>query len=169
MKTQDQDEIRAFHLSALHAVTGYNYLTRKWLPREGPLFYALIQALRAHCYYNPETGETRTTCFPSLATLASECGVSRRTVCRLLQRDREGKFIHPTIGRFIRVVPRRRYDAQGERQVQTSNLYMVALDDPPIPEDDALVAEKEAELSECQNGTLNSVSNCHRKSFLLRF
>lgn len=168
MKTNDQDELRAFHLSAVHAVTGYDYLTRKWQPREGPLFVALIRALRSHCYYNRETGEVRTSCFPSLATIAQECGVSRRTVCRLLQRDSEGRFINRSLERFIRVIPRRRYDAEGHRQVQTSNLYMVAMDDPPIPEDDALVAEKERELaeamkrsSECQSGTPNAETERH--------
>jgi hypothetical protein len=171
MKTQEQDELRAFHLSALHAVTGYDYLTRKWQPREGPLFVALIRALRSHCYYNRETGEVRTSCFPSLQTIADECGVSRRTVCRLLQRDKDGVFINRSLERFIRVIPRKRYDAKGQRQVQTSNLYMVCMDDPCTPEDDYLVELKERELeeamrhtSECQSGTLKGVSDCHPQS-----
>lgn len=172
---KEQDELRAFHHSALHAVTGYNYLTRKWLPCEGPTFYAFIQTLRSHCYFNRETGETRTTCFPSLATIAQECGVSRRTICRLIQRDQDGRFVNRSLERFIKVIPRRRYDAEGHRQVQTSNLYLIAMDDPPIPEDDALVAQKEAELqameqikekrrSECQSDTLKAEPDCHSQS-----
>ncbi len=68
-----------------------------------------------------------------------------------MQRNEEGKFIHPKYGealnRFVRVQPRRRYDAQGQRQVQTSNLYLVRMDTPVVPEDDALVWEKAKELA----------------------
>ena len=169
------DQIQGFHYSALHAVTGYDYLTRKWLPREGPVFYAFIKVLRGHCFYNPDTGEMRTNCFPELATIAKECGVSRSTICRLIKRDTAGRFVNKSLERFIVIEKRWRkmkHQDDQERTVQTSNLYYVALDDPPIPEDDALVAEKEAELlaiaalrsTECQNDTQGGVSNWHSKS-----
>ncbi len=154
-----QESLRGFHYSALHAITGYNYLTRKWLPILGPNAYALINVLRSHCFFNPETGEVRDSCFPELETIAREMGVSRSKVCRLLKRDAEGYFIRYDkktkawvrweLNRFILVEHRwremRRQDDQ-KRVVQTSNRYYVALDDPPTPEDEAKVIEKQQEL-----------------------
>jgi hypothetical protein len=134
----EQDQIRGFYSSALRAVTGYNYLTRKWLPLKGPSFYALVNVLRSHCYFDPRTGEQRDTCFPEAETLARECGLSRRTIFYLLK--------DPEMGRFVKRIHRRRYSPEHEREVQTSNLYLVSLDDPTVPADDHLVAEKEAEL-----------------------
>lgn len=186
----ESGELRGFYYDPRRAVIGPNYLLLRWLPREGPLFVAFIGRLRLHCYANPKTGEVRNQCFPSLATLAQECGVGRRTICRLLARDQQGHFVNRSLERFLKVIPRRRYDAQLEREVQTSNLYLVAMDDPPVPEDDHLVAEKEAELaallalsqtpegeacvarddkvseegSECQNDTLNAVPKWHPQS-----
>ena len=143
----ESDEIRPFFYNALRAVTGYNYLIRSWLPREGPLFVAFIQVMRDQCYYNAQTGEVRNTCFPEVATLAGKCGVSRATIFRLLARDDEGRFINPSLGRFLKIIRRRRYDPELQREVQTSNLYLVAMDDPVVPEDDELLAEKEAEIA----------------------
>lgn len=154
-----QESLQGFHYSALHAVTGYNYLTRKWLPLIGPNAYALIQVLRSHCFFNPETGEVRDSCFPELQTIAREMGVSRSKVCRLLKRDSDGFFIRYDrnthtwvrweLNRFILVEHRwremKRPDDQ-KRTVQTSNRYYIALDDPPTPEDEARVAEKQQEL-----------------------
>lgn len=179
---QETDEIRPFFYNALRAVTGSNYLTRRWLPREGPLFVAFILVLRDQCFYNAQTGEIRNTCYPEVGTLAAKCGVSRRTLFRLLERDDEGHFLNESLGRFIKIIKRRRYDLELQREVQTSNLYLVAMDDPTVPEDDDLLAQKEAEFaalqalaaaeadkriqrrSECHFGTQTTVPKWHPES-----
>jgi hypothetical protein len=147
---QVSDQIRGFYYDARHAVLGRDYLRRKWLPREGPLFYALIQVMRSFCYYNPQTGELREQCHPTVPTIAARLGVDPATVHRLIKRDpKTGEFVSKNaeaLKRFIKVQPRWLYNPEVGHKTQRSNLYQVALDDPPIPEDDHLVEEKEAEL-----------------------
>src|SRR5690242_16055923 len=88
------DQIRGFYYDARRAALGHDYLRRKWLPREGPLFYAFIQVMRGHCYYNPQTGEIRESCYPKVETIAKECGVDSATIHRLIQRDKTtGEFL----------------------------------------------------------------------------
>ncbi len=135
----EPDQIRGYYSTALRAVTGHQYLLRKWLPLKGPSFYALVQVLRSYCFADPHTGEQRNTCFPEAETLATRCGLSRRTVFYLLK--------DPDMARFVKRIPRRRYSPEHQRDVQTSNQYLVSLDDPPIPDDDSLVEEKAAELA----------------------
>ncbi len=142
-----QDRIRGFYYDPRRAALGHQYLLRKWLPREGPLFFSFISVLRSFCYADPTTGELREECYPSVETLACRCGVSARTIHRLIERDAEGHFLNRALERFVKILPRHRYDAKLGHGVQTSSLYLVALDDPPVPEDDHLVAEKEAELA----------------------
>lgn len=130
-------------------ITKGDYLRKRWMACYGYRFHALIITLRGFCSYSVKEGEV--SCFPSYETIAKACKVSRRSVCYWMQRNEEGKFIHPKYGealnRFIRVQPRRRYDAKGQCQVQTSNLYLVRMDTPVVPEDDALVWEKAKELA----------------------
>ena len=144
------DQIRGFHYDPRQAALGRDYLRRKWLPREGPLFYAFIQVMRSHCYYNPQTGEIRESCYPKVETIAKECGVDAATIHRLIQRDKTtGEFISKhaeALKRFVKVQPRWLYDPKVGHKTQRSSVYLVALDDPPVPEDDHLVAAKEAEL-----------------------
>ena len=144
------DQMRGFYYDARRAALGHDYLRRKWLPREGPLFYAFIQVMRGHCYYNPHTGEIRESCYPKVETIARECGVDSATIHRLIQRDKTtGEFSSrhaEALKRFIKVQPRWLYDPRVGHKTQRSSVYLVALDDPPVPEDDHLVAAKEAEL-----------------------
>ena len=141
--------VEQFLDDARKLITKGNYLRKRWMACYGDRFYALIEALRAFCSYDLKQGEAP--CFPSYETISKACKVSRRSICYWMQRNDEGKFIHPKYGealnRFIRVQPRWRYDAQGQRQVQTSNLYLVRMDTPVVPEDDALVWEKAKELA----------------------
>lgn len=147
----EYDRIRGFHYDARRAALGRDYLRRKWLPREGPLFYAFIQVMRSHCYYNAQTGEIRESCYPKVETIAKECGVNAATIHRLIQRHKTtGAFISQhaeALKRFMKVQPRWLYDPKVGHKTQRSSVYLVALDDPPVPEDDHLVAEKEAELA----------------------
>src|SRR5215472_816758 len=147
---QVSDQIRGFYDDARRAALGHDYLRRKWLPREGPLFYAFIQVMRGHCYSNPQTGEIRESCYPKVETIAKECGVDPATIHRLIQRDKTtGEFRSKhaqALKRFIKVQPRWLYDPQVGHKTQRSSVYLVALDDPPVPEDEHLVAAKEAEL-----------------------
>ena len=148
---QDADQIRGFYYNAHRAARGRDYLRRKWLPREGPLFYTFIQVMRSHCFYNPQTGELRETCYPTVETIAKECGVDPATIHRFLRRDKTtGAFVSKhaeALSRFLKIQPRWRYDERVGHKVQRSSLYLVALDDPPLPEDEPLVTEKEAELA----------------------
>ena len=145
------DLIRGFHYDPRRAALGHDYLRRKWLPREGPLFYAFIQVMRSHCYYNAQTGEIRESCYPKVETIARECGVNPATIHRLIQRDKKtGEFVSKNaeaLKRFMKVQPRWLYDPNVGHKTQRSSVYLVALDDPPVPEDEHLVAEKEAELA----------------------
>ena len=148
---QVSDQIRGFYYDARRTALGHDYLRRKWLPREGPLFYAFIQVMRGHCYYNAQTGEIRESCYPKVETIAKECGVDPATIHRLIQREKTtGEFISKhaeALKRFIKVQPRWLYDPRAGHKTQRSSVYLVALDDPPVPEDDDLVAEKEGELA----------------------
>jgi hypothetical protein len=145
------DQIRGFYYDVHRAALGKDYLRRKWLPREGPLFYAFIQVMRSFCYYNPQTGELREDCYPSVPTIAARLGVDPATVHRLIQRDkRTGEFISKNaeaLKRFIKVQPRWLYNPQVGHKTQRSSVYLVAMDDPPVPEDDHLVEEKAGELA----------------------
>jgi len=95
----------------------------------GPVLTTLIMDLRDRCYYNPETGERRDYCWPSLDELAGAIGVKdRKTVMRALK--------HPLAELFVRVEARYRYDPQFKKKVRTSNVYHVAMDDPLLPEDE---------------------------------
>jgi hypothetical protein len=148
---QAPDQIRGFHYDARRAALGYDYLRRKWLPREGPLFYAFIQVMRSHCYHNPHTGEVRETCWPKVETIAKECGVDPATIHRLIQRDKTtGEFNSKhaeALRRFIKIQPRWLWNEKTGHKVQRSSIYLVALDDPPVPEEDHLVDQKEDELA----------------------
>ncbi|HLW00042.1 MAG TPA: hypothetical protein VKT82_15340 [Ktedonobacterales bacterium] len=145
------DQIRGFYYDARRAALGHDYLRRKWLPREGPLFYAFIQVMRSFCYFNSETGELREDCWPSVPTIAARLGVDPATVHRLIQRDKTtGEFISThaeALKRFIKVQPRWLYNPQVGHKTQRSSVYLVAMDDPPTPEDDHLVEEKAGELA----------------------
>ncbi len=145
------DQIRGFYYDARRAALGNDYLRRKWLPREGPLFYAFIQVMRSFCYFNPQTGELREECYPSVPTIAARLGVDPATVHRLIQRDKTtGEFISKNaeaLKRFIKVQPRWLYNPEVGHKTQRSSVYLVAMDDPPTPEDDHLVEEKAGELT----------------------
>ena len=139
----EQDEIQGFSYNALR-ILGANYLAKKWLPKKGPYFIALILAMRAYVYFDYETGVQKSKCFPEAATIAERAGMSRTKVFRLLK--------DPDMALFVRRIARRRWDKELQREVVTSNLYMVAMDDPPTPEDRYLVAEEQERIAAIQRG-----------------
>lgn len=145
----DEAVIRQFWDEAKREVVKGDYLRRKWLPRQGHRFYTLIKVLRGYCSYSIKQGEAP--CFPSRATIAQACRISLRTLDYWMARDEQGRFTHhkhgEALNRFVVVQPRRRYDPAGQRQVKTSNLYLVRIDDPVIPEEEALVLEKATALA----------------------
>src|SRR5579875_3452168 len=114
------------------------YFFRRWKPTLGPILTLLIMELRDRCYYNPRTGERRDYCWPSQEELARALGVSVRTIIRTLQ--------SPLARKFIRIQHRYRYDPVLGKKVRTSSAYVVAMDDPLLPEDEPkltrLVAEQ---------------------------
>jgi len=119
----------------LHVETRYFF--RKWKSDLGPVLTLLIMELRDRCYYNPRTGERRDYCWPSQEELARAIGVSVRTVIRALQ--------DPLAGQFIRVQHRYRYDPSMGKKVRTSSAYVVSMDDPLRPEDEAVLTRMVAE------------------------
>jgi hypothetical protein len=123
------------HPLNLHVETRYFF--RKWKPMLGPVLTLLIMELRDRCYYNPRTGERRDYCWPSQDELARAIGVSVRTVIRALQ--------DPLARKFIRVQHRYRYDPVLGKKVRTSSAYVVAMDDPLRPEDEAVLTRMVAE------------------------
>lgn len=123
------------HPTNLHVETRYFF--RKWKPMLGPVLTLLIMELRDRCYYNPRTGERRDYCWPSQEELARAIGVSVRTVIRALQ--------DPLARKFVRVQHRYRYDPTMGKKVRTSSAYVVAMDDPLLPDDDAVLTRMVAE------------------------
>ncbi len=146
------DQLRPFYYSALREVTGDNYLIREWLPRKGPWFVALIQALRQWV----SEQQTRKNPVPfDLNELARRCGVSRATVSRWLARQDRGRgpFVDEDLGRFLKIkhhyqVRKEQAEGGGLRTYvqQTCNEYWVAMDDPTVPEHDHLVRALEHAL-----------------------
>ena len=119
-------------------VVSTQYFWSKWAPRLGPTLTALVICLRRHCYYNRVTQERRDWCFPEQATLAREVGVeTTKTIRAALQ--------HPLILYFVRREARYAYDPVRAKKVRTSDMYYVAMDDPLVPEDEILLAERAAE------------------------
>lgn len=139
----ERAEVRVFHHNALN-VLGPDYLIRKWLPYKGPAFACLIMAMRKHIFYDYTTGEQRTRYFPEAATIAQLAGISRAQVFRLLN--------DPDMELFIKRINRRRYSPEHQKEVQTSNLYLVSMDDPPIPEDVHLVEEEQRRIDAMERG-----------------
>jgi hypothetical protein len=119
-------------------VVSSQYFWSHWAPRLGPTLTVLVICLRRHCYYNRATQERRDWCFPEQATLAREVGVeTTKTIRATLQ--------HPLIAYFVRREARYVYDPARGKKVRTSDLYYVAMDDPLVPEDEALLAVRAAE------------------------
>lgn len=160
------DQVRGFFYDARRALTAGDYLLRKWLPILGPDLFTLIKVLRSMCYFNRETGELRDQCWPTYETLAAKCGVTRATIGRWLKRDTSGQFVWSQKGDdgkhqmvwsplnlFLQVQRRRRYCAKHQHRVQTSNLYLVALDDPLTPEDEEVLQQQETEWAAVQQRT----------------
>jgi hypothetical protein len=154
----DPTLVEQFYAEAKRQIVKGDYLRRKWLPLYGPRFYSLIKALRAHCSYEIKAGEAM--CYPSETTLARACGVSRRTILYWLVRvkageeqkgQKAGDFCHPRHGealqRFLRIMPKTRYDPVGQRSVKTTNRYFIRMDDPAVPEDEPLIWAKARELA----------------------
>jgi hypothetical protein len=138
-------------------VVSSQYFWARWAPRLGPTLTSLIVCLRRHCYYNKITQERRDWCFPEQATLAREIGVeSTKTIRAALQ--------EPLAAYFVRREPRYVYDPKRGKRVRTSDMYFVAMDDPLIPEDEALLTLRATErlLSEGRGSELDLDSRGHR-------
>lgn len=130
---EELEEIQGFTYNAL-AVLGPNYFTRKWLPKKGPYFYAFVQCMRAHVFWDFETHEQKNKVFFEADTIAQMCGMSRATVFRLLN--------DPDMKLFVKRVSWRRWDKVQHKELQTANRYMVAMDDPPVDEADRAKVRK---------------------------
>ena len=114
------------------------YFRKKWMPLLGPSLAWVIIALRQHCYWSRETGEKRDWCLISQVELATEAGISVATLKRLLKQEYAEKFI-------IEVSHRYRYDPKKRKQVRKKSRYRIRMDDPLLPEDEALLREKLAQ------------------------
>src|ERR1051326_6718979 len=118
-----------FYAQAKRQLVTGDYLRRRWQPLYGPRFYALIKAIRGYCSYEIKEGEAM--CYPSEATLARACGVSRCTLIYWFQRSPEGRFARKVkvpaggvrwedwtwsaLNAFLRIVPKRRYRSEERR------------------------------------------------------
>lgn len=113
------------------------YFMKKWVSRLGPTLSLLIIRLRMYCYYNKKTKEKRDWCFPGQETLAKDIGVSYKTIARELKKEIAQNFIKRE-ARYI-------YNQELRKKVRTTDTYYIAMDDPLIPEDEALLKKKVAE------------------------
>jgi DNA-binding XRE family transcriptional regulator len=122
---------------------GTQYFRRKWVPLLGPVLSWIVVNLRQRCYWNRKTGEKREYCTVTQGELASEIGVSARTVRRLLERDEDGRFKQKYLNLFIREVKQcYRHDQRLGKRVRTPTRYWVRLDEPLIPEDEVQLRER---------------------------
>ena len=159
----DAELVKAFYSQAKQLIVKGDYLLKKWQPRCGPRFFTLIKTIRGFCSHKIKDGEEM--CYPSEETLASACGVTRRTIINWLAREqgcnaacgscerckKRGQFCHKRHGealqQFLRIEPQLRYDPKGHRSVKTSHHYFIRMDDPPVPEDVSLIWAKARELA----------------------
>ena len=143
---EDRNDSKRLHLEPCHkeirngivepeeVVVFSQYFLKKWGPRLGPTLTLLIIRLRMYCYYNKRTKEKRDWCFPSQKTLAEDLGVSSKTIERELKRE---------IAReFIKRKPRYVYNQKLNKKIRTTDMYYIAMYDPLIPEDEALLVRK---------------------------
>lgn len=130
-------DLRSKIIKPKSVVVESKYFFRNWKPLLGPVLTLLIMELRDRCYYNPQTGEKRNFCWPSLEELAKSIGTNERTIRRTLK--------HPFASQFIKIEPRYRYDPKLNKKLRTSNVYHIAMDDPLIPKDEGKMAVFAAE------------------------
>ncbi len=136
-----------------------DYLTQRWLPVCGPTFIAFVRVLRDRLYLNRATGELRELWFEDGTDLATAMGVSRASFWRMLKRARESAGA-PVYKQFVVRRTRRRYDATAQATRITSNQYLVAMEDPLTPDDEAWVAARASELlAERQGGASGSAAD----------
>ena len=141
-------EIRNGIVEPEEVVVFSQYFLKRWGPRLGPTLALLVIRLRMYCYYNRRTKEKRNWCFPSQETLAKDLGVSKKTIERELKREIARKF--------IKREPRYVYNEMLSKKVRTTDMYYIAMDDPLIPEDEALLIQrlKEKQLRQKKGGNI---------------
>jgi hypothetical protein len=98
------DESRAFaetaeqcHLrltGAGYAHMELDYLLRSWLPEIGVPHSWLVIALRARCFHDPHTGETRDVITMSRRELEAQLGIPERTFRRMLRDEQTLNLFH---------------------------------------------------------------------------
>jgi hypothetical protein len=118
------------------------YFRRRWVPLLGPTLAWIIIALRQHCYWNQKKEsrksqkhakeDLRDWCLLSQDELAAEVGISTATLKRALQHEYAPLFI-------IEVKHRYRYDSHMRKRVRQPSRYRIRMDDPLVPEDEALL------------------------------
>ena len=125
------------------------YLATRWLPTLKPLGYAIVGALRAHCYYNSKTGELRNEIQVDMKELAASVGVSRTTLWREFKES-------AALSQFVRRQDRYVVKAKGPQR--EGNVYLVCMDDPIHPDDlEKYEALRQAEAQQGQNVPLSKV------------
>jgi hypothetical protein len=103
------------------------YFWMHWVRLLGVGPASLLIRLRMACYYNPETGERRDSCWLGQDTLARDLGVGdRKTIRRWLR--------HLEVFDFVRRTPRMRWSDLHLRPVRTTDRYLVKTWDPPVPD-----------------------------------
>lgn len=124
------------------AVVVTRYFLEKWAPILGPTLTVIVLRLRALAAEHRTAREVLhhhdwQPAFPTQAELAAQVGVSEATIHRELK--------HPAARYFLKRVARYEHDAGLGRRVRAADGYEVAMDDPPVPEDEKEIALRAAE------------------------
>lgn len=133
------------------AVVVTRYFLEQWAPRLGPTLTMLVLRLRAiaaehraarealegRIQGSGGAGAPLRPVFPTQAELAAQIGVSEATIHRELK--------HPLAHYFVKRVGRYEQDPRTGKRVRGSDVYEIAMDDPPTPEDERELAYRAAQ------------------------
>lgn len=139
--TSDAVTISPFYHSSVNEITQPNsytacshYLTRRWKRELGPTGYAILTSFRDRCFFNRKTGELRDVIQVPVTDIATECGISEKTVRRELATNK-------ALQRFVRAQREPVPDARRGGWHWGPNTYQVAMDDPIHPVDEPELLE----------------------------
>lgn len=119
------------------------YFRLKWRKLLGPLLSELVRELRQRCHYQSGRNTTRVT----YRELSKTLGVSIPTIERALARDKNGRFKNEYLHYFIKEMQPIRRRIDGGRVQGIGTRFVIYLDEPLTPQDEAKLHRTLRELS----------------------
>lgn len=160
--------------AAFLASDEFKYFEKHWMGLLPGNVYKVVSSLLLYIWLNKTTWERREACWPSHATIARACGVSVRTVRRILHQDADDHFTYvyrgaavgELIGQFVLAVERRRrWSAEHHRALRTSNRYRMAVIMPQVPGavSTIIYADKLAQVRAKRDAQAAAAEDAHAK------